>query len=98
MVGRRGLVGLFVNKFTMTPRVEGSNPCFSRSFIHSHPERRGDRHEKKRKSTKGGPQQREIASAGAANQRSKTGRRFRKGYEKGVRFISKMIKWLTPSK
>ena len=28
-VGRRGLVGLFVNKFTMTPRVEGSNPSLS---------------------------------------------------------------------
>ena len=28
-VGRRGLVGLFVNKFTTTPRVEGSNPGLS---------------------------------------------------------------------
>ena len=33
--GRRGLVGLFVNVFTTTPRVEGSNPRLSLSFIRS---------------------------------------------------------------
>ena len=56
------------------------------SFICSQPERRGVRHEKKCKSTKGGPQRRELTNAGAANRRRKTSRRFRNGYEKGFRF------------
>ena len=34
------------------PRVEGSNPGLSLSFIRSHPERRGVHHKKKHKSTK----------------------------------------------
>ena len=31
--GRRGLVGLFVNKFITTPRVDGSHPCSSSFFV-----------------------------------------------------------------
>ena len=37
--------------------------------------------------------------AGAAKKEvGKNGRQMRNGYEKGVWFISKTIKWLTPSK
>ena len=44
----------------------------------------------------------ERENAGAAidetNRGRKTGRRFRNGYEKGFRFVSKTIKWWTPIK
>ena len=33
LMGRRGLVGLFVNKFIKTPRVNGSHPSSSSSFF-----------------------------------------------------------------
>ena len=74
--------------------VQGSAdriPVVPLSFIPFQSESRiGVRHEKKRKSTRGGPQRREMTSAGAANRGRKTGRRFRKGfYEKGFRFVSK---------
>ena len=36
-------------------------------------------------------------NAGAATKDGRTGRRTRNDHKKGVRFVSKMIKWLTPS-
>ena len=36
-MGRRGLVGLFVNKFTTMPRVDGSHPGSSSFFVGERP-------------------------------------------------------------
>ena len=64
------------------PRVEGSNPGFSLSFIRfPNQSRRSVRHRKKRKCTIW-PATKRVASAGAANRRRRTARRFRNGHEK----------------
>ena len=92
-VGRRGLVGLFTTHGAKGRGIESRSFSFFYSFPNQ--SRRSVRHEKKRKCTKW-PATKRVASPRAANQRGKTGRRFRNGYEKGFRFVSKTIKWLTP--
>ena len=88
-------MGLFVNKFTTTLRVEGSNPgCSFFSFMgtpkHASIARRiiyfsGDEMTEDRE------------NAGVARRR-RTGRFSRNGYEKGFRFVTKMSKWWMPNK
>ena len=92
-VGRRGPVGLFVNNNSITaPRVEGSNLGPSSFFYFVNVPAANCSEERQVRS----PARRK---AGAATiEKRKTGRRFRNGFTRMVRFVSKTIKWLTPSK
>ena len=76
-VGRRGLVGLYV--YPWRQGSAGQIPVFLFLLFVPNLARRSVRYKKKRKRTKW-PATKRVASAGAANWRRKTGRRFRNGY------------------
>ena len=82
-----GLVGLFVNKLIYTtPRVGGSNPgrsSFFYSWTWTYLQQTGVKKCEVRNRWSISREERRER-----RRRGKTGRRFRNGYEKGVRFVS----------
>ena len=96
IVGRCGPVGLFVMyKSATAPRVEGSKQAVSSSFSSSRTYRQQTGVKKLRLQAVARRKAGAAAKAGSGDDDS-----FRKwnGYEKrSFRFVSKTIKWLTPS-
>ena len=97
--GCRGLVGLFTTHGAKGRGIKSQ----SFSFFYSFPNQSREEAFVTRRNVsvwKVTSNEERWRNAGAANQRRKTGRRFRNDDdEKGkIRFVSKTIKWLTPIK